>query len=133
MASAEVDYSKQKEKEIEEQITEEINHYKLTLTHRKSKGLELAVREIEKKIHNLANNSENKIRAGGVMRLPTKKLSLKVRKSPCGNGTNTFDLYEMRIHKRCFNIYCSKEKFMQIVSGVHSEPGMIMEVDEIEE
>ena len=131
MAAADVDYKKD-QKDVEVHVKEVINHYKLTLTHRKSKGLELAVREIEKKTRALASDLKNEVRAGGVTRLPTKCLAIKVRKSPCGNGTNSFDLFELKIHKRCFNIYCSKEKFMQIVSGIHSEPGMIMEVDEID-
>ena len=33
------------------------------------------------------------------MRLPTKKLRITTRKSPCGEGTNTWDRFEMRIHK----------------------------------
>jgi small subunit ribosomal protein S10 len=36
----------------------------------------------------------------GPMPLPTKKLKVTTRKSPCGDGTATFDRYEMRIHKR---------------------------------
>jgi small subunit ribosomal protein S10 len=36
----------------------------------------------------------------GPVPLPTKKLKVTTRKSPCGNGTATFDRYEMRIHKR---------------------------------
>ncbi len=38
----------------------------------------------------------------GPTRLPTKKLRLCVRKAPCGEGTNTYDHFEMRIHKRGF-------------------------------
>ncbi len=36
----------------------------------------------------------------GPVPLPTKKLKVTTRKSPCGNGTATFDRFEMRIHKR---------------------------------
>ena len=47
-------------------------------------------------------------RAGVVMRgpipLPTKPLKIKTRKSPCGNGTATFDKYEMRVHRRIIDI-----------------------------
>lgn len=47
-------------------------------------------------------------RAGVVMRgpipLPTKHLSIKTRKSPCGNGTATFDRFEMRVHRRIIDI-----------------------------
>ena len=47
-------------------------------------------------------------RAGIVMRgpipLPTKHLKVTTRKSPCGNGTATFDRFEMRIHRRIIDI-----------------------------
>jgi len=47
-------------------------------------------------------------RAGVLMRgpipLPTKKLKVTTRKSPCGNGTATFDRFEMRVHRRIIDI-----------------------------
>ncbi|MBI2632304.1 30S ribosomal protein S10 [Candidatus Pacearchaeota archaeon] len=47
-------------------------------------------------------------RAGAVMRgpipLPTRKLKVTTRKSPCGNGTATFDKFEMRVHRRIIDI-----------------------------
>ncbi len=48
------------------------------------------------------------IRAGVVMRgpipLPTKRLKVTTRKSPCGNGAATFDRFEMRVHRRIIDI-----------------------------
>jgi len=47
-------------------------------------------------------------RAGVMVRgpipTPTKKLKITTRKSPCGNGTATFDNFEMRIHHRIIDI-----------------------------
>ena len=40
----------------------------------------------------------------GPIPLPTKRLKVTTRKSPCGNGTATFDNYEMRIHKRVIDL-----------------------------
>ena len=40
----------------------------------------------------------------GPIPLPTKKLKVTTRKSPCGNGTATFDRFEMRIHKRVIDL-----------------------------
>lgn len=36
----------------------------------------------------------------GPIRLPTKSLYLSVRKSPCGEGTPTYDFFQLKIHKR---------------------------------
>jgi small subunit ribosomal protein S20e len=45
----------------------------------------------------------------GPVRMPTRVLRITVRKSPCGNGTNTFDRLEMRIHKRIVTVICPSE------------------------
>lgn len=48
------------------------------------------------------------IKTGVIMRgpvpLPTKRLKITTRKSPCGNGTATFDRFEMRVHKRIIDL-----------------------------
>jgi small subunit ribosomal protein S10 len=47
-------------------------------------------------------------RAGVMMRgpipLPTRRMKVTTRKSPCGNGTATFDRFEMRVHKRVIDL-----------------------------
>ncbi|MFH1248751.1 MAG: 30S ribosomal protein S10 [archaeon] len=47
-------------------------------------------------------------KAGVVIRgpipLPTKKLKVTTRKSPCGDGKASFDRYEMRVHKRVIDL-----------------------------
>ena len=47
-------------------------------------------------------------RTGVIMRgpipLPTKIMKVTTRKSPCGNGTATFDRFEMRVHKRVIDL-----------------------------
>ena len=40
----------------------------------------------------------------GPVPLPTKKIKITTRKSPCGDGTATFDRFEMRIHKRLIDL-----------------------------
>lgn len=48
------------------------------------------------------------VRTGVIMRgpipLPTKHMKVTTRKSPCGNGTATFDRFEMRVHKRIIDL-----------------------------
>ena len=47
-------------------------------------------------------------RAGVVMRgpipIPTRRLKVTTRKSPCGSGSSTFDRFEMRVHRRVLDI-----------------------------
>ena len=47
-------------------------------------------------------------RTGVVMRgpipLPTRRLKITTRKSPCGQGKATFDRFEMRVHRRIIDL-----------------------------
>ena len=40
----------------------------------------------------------------GPIPLPTKKLVVPTRRTPCGDGSKTWDKYEMRVHKRLIEI-----------------------------
>ena len=51
----------------------------------------------------------------GPVPLPTKRLKVTTRKSPCGNGTATFDNYEMRIHKRLIDLPANEKVLRQIM------------------
>ena len=51
----------------------------------------------------------------GPIPLPTKRLKVTTRKSPCGNGTATFDRFEMRIHKRVIDLPSSDKVLHSIM------------------
>ncbi len=40
----------------------------------------------------------------GKIPLPTKRMKVPVRKSPCGGGTESYEKWEMRIHKRLIDV-----------------------------
>lgn len=40
----------------------------------------------------------------GPIPLPTRRMKVTTRKSPCGDGTATFDRFEMRVHKRIIDL-----------------------------
>lgn len=66
------------------------------------------------------------LRVRGPVRLPTKRLAITTRKAPSGNGTATWDTFEMRIHKRIIDLYSSTDVAQQITNidfeaGVHVE------------
>ena len=44
------------------------------------------------------------VNISGPIPLPTRKFKITTRKSPCGNGTATFDNFEMRVHKRIIDL-----------------------------
>jgi small subunit ribosomal protein S10 len=51
----------------------------------------------------------------GPVPLPTQKLKITTRKSPCGNGTATFDNFEMRIHKRLIDLPANEKVLHHIM------------------
>jgi len=71
--------------------------------------------------------NDEKLKVKGPVRLPTKVLRITTRKSPCGEGTNTFDRLELRIHKRLIDLHSPSEVVKQITS-IRIEPGVEVEV-----
>ena len=62
-----------------------------------------------KKLQDVCNEIKNIAKRIGVklvgpIPLPTKKLVVPTRRTPCGDGSNTWDRYEMRVHKRLIEI-----------------------------
>mmetsp|Transcript_22457 Transcript_22457/g.19952 ORF Transcript_22457/g.19952 Transcript_22457/m.19952 type:complete len:119 (+) Transcript_22457:33-389(+) len=98
-----------KDKKVEE-VHEETQRIRMTLKGREVKALESACAQI------IANSKNRGYETKGPVRIPTKHLRLTVRKSPCGEGTNTWDRYEMRIHKRVVDIHCPASQVKEITS-----------------
>lgn len=51
----------------------------------------------------------------GPVPLPTKRLIIPVRKAPDGEGSETYDHWEMRIHKRLIDIAADERALRQIM------------------
>lgn len=51
----------------------------------------------------------------GPIFLPTKRLEVPCRKSPCGEGTETWDRWEMRVHKRMVDIDADERALHQVM------------------
>merc|ERR1712057_128905 len=98
-----------------------IQRIRITLTSRNVKNLEKVCAEL------VRNAKDKKLRVKGPVRMPTKILRLTVRKSPCGEGTNTWDRFEMRVHKRVIDLRSPSEIVKQITS-ISLEPGVDVEV-----
>ena len=74
--------------------TQKIHKIRMTLTSRKVQSLEKVCQEL------IERAKSKDLRVKGPVRLPTKSLKVTTRKTPCGEGSKTWDTYEMRIHKR---------------------------------
>ncbi len=51
----------------------------------------------------------------GPIPLPTKKMVVPTMKSPCGDGSETYEHWQMRIHKRLINIQADERTLRQIM------------------
>ncbi|KAG0492212.1 hypothetical protein HPP92_005610 [Vanilla planifolia] len=70
---------------------------------------------------------DKRLTVKGPVRMPTKVLHITTRKSPCGEGTNTWDRFELRVHKRLIDLISSPDIVKQITS-ITIEPGVEVEV-----
>jgi small subunit ribosomal protein S10 len=68
------------------------------------------------------------VRLAGPIPLPTKKLKVPTRKSPCGEGTHTFDRWELRIYKRLVDIDAN-ERAMRRVMRIKVPEEVFIEIE----
>ena len=55
------------------------------------------------------------VKMTGPIPLPTKRLRVPVRKTPCGQGTATWDRWELRIHKRLIDLDAEERVMRRIM------------------
>ena len=77
-------------------------------------------------IINASKDHEFKVK--GPVRIPTKTLRITTRKSPCGEGTNTWDRFGMRIHNRVIDLFGPSE-LVKVVTSFKLEPGVDVNVN----
>ncbi|KAI3657791.1 hypothetical protein MP638_000762 [Amoeboaphelidium occidentale] len=106
---------------FEEQIDAPVHKIRITLTSTKVKALEKVCSDL------ITRAKDQKLKVKGPVRLPTKFLRITTRKSPCGEGSKTWDRYEMRIHKRLVDLHSPSEIVKQLTT-IAIEPGVDVEV-----
>ncbi|KAH9018469.1 40S ribosomal protein S20 [Lactarius pseudohatsudake] len=110
--------------------TAKLHKIRITLTSSNVKNLEKLPRPMVAKQFPLTSSiraKDKQLRVKGPVRLPTKVLKITTRKTPCGEGSKTWDRYELKIHKRLIDLHSSSEIVKQITS-ISLEPGVEVEV-----
>ena len=87
-----------------------MHRIRITLTSTNVKSLEKVCTDLIK------GAKEKELKVFGPVRMPTKTLRITTRKTPCGEGSKTWDRYQMRIHKRVIDLHSPSEVVKQIVS-----------------
>ncbi|KAJ2721093.1 40S ribosomal protein S20 [Coemansia sp. Benny D115] len=99
----------------------QIHRIRITLTSRNVKSLEKVCSDL------VLRAKDKQLKVKGPVRMPTKRLSITTRKTPNGEGSKTWDRFEMKIHKRLVDLYSPSEIVKQITS-IAIEPGVEVEV-----
>ena len=55
------------------------------------------------------------VKVKGPIPLPVKRLNVVTRKSPCGSGTETYEKWEMKIHRRIIDITADDKAIRQLM------------------
>merc|ERR1712179_512206 len=98
-----------------------IHRIRITLTSGNVKSLEKVCSEL------VRGAKDKQLKVKGPVRMPTKVLRITTRKTPCGEGSKTWDRYQMRIHERIIDLQSPAEIVKQITS-FSIEPGVEVEV-----
>jgi len=106
---------------VEENVESAVHRIRITLTSRNVKNLEKVCSDL------IQRAKDKNLRVKGPVRLPTKVLRITTRKSPCGEGSKTWDRYEMKIHKRLIDLHSPAEIVKQLTS-INLESGVECEV-----
>merc|ERR1740123_469480 len=112
------DKENMKTMEVQEQ---QLHKIRITLTSRNVESLEKVCNDL------ITGAREKNLNVQGPVRMPTKRLTVVTRKAPNGEGTNTWDKFQMRIHKRLIDLHSPADVVKQITS-ITIEPGVEVEV-----
>ncbi|HDN74427.1 MAG TPA: 30S ribosomal protein S10 [Archaeoglobus sp.] len=67
----------------------------------------------------------------GPIPLPTKRLKVPVRTSPCGQGRELYETWEMRIHKRIIDLAVN-ERALRLIMRIPIPKDVHIEIEIIE-
>ncbi len=95
---------------------------RITLTGEKPKDLDGVVDQIKE----LAVALNMKFH--GPIRLPRKKLEITTRRTPCGDGSDTYEHWEKRVSKRLVDID-GDEKYIKQILRVKVPPNVFVKIN----
>merc|ERR1712151_564934 len=109
----------------EDQATQVI---KLTISSTAHKSVDRACKEIVDRAKSINNqHNQTPVSVKGPRPMPTRRMRITPRKTPCGEGSRTWDRYQMRIHKRIILFEFAHSQILQI-THIKLEPGVHVEL-----
>lgn len=86
--------------------------------------------EVCQSIVDIAKKTNTKMH--GPISLPTKRLKITTRRSPCGDGKASFERFEMRVHKKLIDLAVD-ERALRLIMRVPIPQGINIEINLLEE
>jgi len=111
-------------KEVQEEQPQQ--RIRLTITSSKLSNLQKVCDNLSMKLRQAHLNVR------GPIPMPRRRLRITTRRAPCGNGTETYDHFELRIHKRVID-FVGNAQAVQQVTKIGLEPDVHVEVSVITE
>nr|XP_044997423.1 40S ribosomal protein S20-like [Jaculus jaculus] len=105
-------------------VEPEVALHKIQITLSSLKSLEKVCADL---IRGAKDKNLKVLKVKGPVRMPTKTLRITTKKTPCGEGSKTWDPFQMRIHKRLIDVHSPSEIVKQSIS-ISTEPGVEVEV-----
>ncbi|KAL0219453.1 hypothetical protein P9112_005106 [Eukaryota sp. TZLM1-RC] len=103
------------------ELQAEIHRIRITLTGRNASDIEKVCKDV------VTGARDKGLKFRGPVRMPTKVLRITTRKTPCGEGSKTWDRYQMRIHKRVIDLFSSTD-LVRNLTRVNIVPGVNVEM-----
>ena len=107
---------------------ENSSNIRITISATNARAVDKACSEITGRAKSMNNNPNNSqpVKIKGPRPMPTRRMRITTRKTPCGEGSKTWDRYQMRIHKRIIEFECARSQILNIThvkleAGVHVE------------
>ena len=105
---------------------QEVQRIRLTITSSKLPNLQKVCNNLVQKL------KKEKLEVRGPIPMPRRRLRITTRRAPCGNGTETYDHFELRIYKRVIDFVGAPSAVKQ-VTQIGLEPEVHVEVSVITE
>ena len=98
------------DKEKKDIIDEELKKTRITFSGNRLAGMQQVTNQL------VANAKAQNVKIAGPVRLPIKHLHITTRRTPCGEGSKTWDHYEMSIYKRYIDLECTAGQMKEVTS-----------------
>lgn len=105
------------------------SNIRITVSSLSPKQVDKACADLVSKARQIKQNPNNMndIKIKGPRPMPTRTMRITCRKTPCGEGSKTWDRYQMRIHKRIIDFDCAHSHIVNI-TAVRLDPGVHVEL-----